>query len=100
MEIRQRRYFLKIAELGSFSRASQALHIAQPALSYQIGQLEGELGHLLLHRRHNGLPESTLSPNFHLSRFSEPILRPRDNDASQDDQHQSKQSLRRQPLAK
>jgi DNA-binding transcriptional LysR family regulator len=55
MEIRQLRYFLKIAELGSFSRASQMLHIAQPALSYQIAQLEGELGHSLLHRRHNGV---------------------------------------------
>lgn len=49
------RYFLKIAELGSFSRASQALHIAQPALSHQIAQLEGELGHALLHRRHHGV---------------------------------------------
>lgn len=55
MEIRQLRYFLKIAELGSFSRASQTLHIAQPALSHQIAQLEGELGHGLLHRRHNGV---------------------------------------------
>jgi LysR family transcriptional regulator, nitrogen assimilation regulatory protein len=55
MEIRQLRYFLKIAELGSFSRASQTLHVAQPALSHQIAQLEGELGHGLLHRRHNGV---------------------------------------------
>ena len=55
MEIRQLRYFLKIAELGSFSRASQTLHIAQPALSHQIAQLEAELGHSLLHRRHNGV---------------------------------------------
>ena len=55
MEIRQLRYFLKIADIGSLSRASQALHIAQPALSYQVAQLEGELGHSLLHRRHNGV---------------------------------------------
>ena len=55
MEIRQLRYFLKIAELGSFSRASQTLHVAQPALSHQIAQLDGELGHGLLHRRHNGV---------------------------------------------
>lgn len=55
MEIRQLRYFLRIAELGSFSRASLSLHIAQPALSHQIAQLEVELGHPLLHRRHNGV---------------------------------------------
>lgn len=55
MEIRQLRYFLKIAEIGSFSKASIALHIAQPALSQQIAQLEDELGHALLHRRHNGV---------------------------------------------
>jgi LysR family nitrogen assimilation transcriptional regulator len=55
MEIRQLRYFLRIAELGSFSRASVALHIAQPALSHQIAQLEAELGHALLHRRHHGV---------------------------------------------
>lgn len=55
MEIRQLRYFLKIAELGSFSKASLALHIAQPALSQQMARLENELGHPLLHRRHNGV---------------------------------------------
>lgn len=55
MEIRQLRYFVKIADSGSFSRASKVLHIAQPALSHQIAQLEAELGHALLHRRHNGV---------------------------------------------
>jgi LysR family transcriptional regulator, nitrogen assimilation regulatory protein len=55
VEIRQLRYFLRIAELGSFSRASQTLHVAQPALSHQIAQLEQELGHNLLHRRHSGV---------------------------------------------
>jgi len=55
MEIRQLRYFVKIADLGSMSRASAALHIAQPALSHQMTQLEDELGQPLLHRRHNGV---------------------------------------------
>ncbi|MBT2323903.1 LysR family transcriptional regulator [Variovorax paradoxus] len=55
MDIRQLRYFQRIAELGGFSRASLALHIAQPALSHQIARLEAELGHVLLHRRHNGV---------------------------------------------
>ncbi|MBX3609326.1 MAG: LysR family transcriptional regulator [Hydrogenophaga sp.] len=55
MELRQLKYFLKIAELGSFSKASLALHIAQPALSQRMAQLEGELGCALFHRRHNGV---------------------------------------------
>jgi LysR family transcriptional regulator, nitrogen assimilation regulatory protein len=50
MEIRQLRYFVRIADLGSFSRAAESLHVAQPALSQQIAQLETELGHPLLVR--------------------------------------------------
>lgn len=55
MELRQLRYFVKIAELGSISRAARALFVAQPALSQQIAQLEAELGQPLLLRRHNGV---------------------------------------------
>ncbi|WP_186510714.1 LysR substrate-binding domain-containing protein [Caenimonas sedimenti] len=55
MEFRQLRYFVSIADLGSVSRASRALHIAQPALSQQLAQLEAELGHALLLRRSSGV---------------------------------------------
>ncbi len=55
MELRQLRYFVKIAELGSLSRASRALHIAQPALSQQMAQLEAELGQQLLTRMSSGV---------------------------------------------
>lgn len=55
MEIRQFRYFVSIADLGSLSRASRALHIAQPALSQQMAQLEAELGQPLLVRRSSGV---------------------------------------------
>lgn len=55
MEIRQLRYFVRIADLGSVSRAAEALHVAQPALSQQIAQLEGELGQPLLVRRSTGV---------------------------------------------
>lgn len=55
MELRQFRYFIKIADLGSFSRASRALHIAQPALSQQIALLESELGQQLLLRDARGV---------------------------------------------
>lgn len=55
MEIRQLRYFVRITDAGSFSRASQVLHIAQPALSHQIMQLEDELNQQLFHRKHTGV---------------------------------------------
>ena len=50
MEFRQLRYFVKVAELRSFSEASKALFISQCTLSQQIKQLEEELGVELLVR--------------------------------------------------
>ena len=50
MEFRQLRYFVKVAELRSFSEASKALFISQSTLSQQIKQLEEELGVDLLVR--------------------------------------------------
>jgi LysR family nitrogen assimilation transcriptional regulator len=55
VELRQLRYFVRIAELGSLSRAAQVLHVAQPALSQHVAQLESELGHRLLVRRSTGV---------------------------------------------
>ena len=50
MELRQLKYFAKVAELKSFSKASKELFISQSALSQQIRQLEAELGTMLLVR--------------------------------------------------
>ncbi|WP_020200413.1 LysR substrate-binding domain-containing protein [Cupriavidus sp. WS] len=50
MEFKQLKYFVKIAELGNMTRASEVLCIAQPALSQQIANLEAEFGTRLLDR--------------------------------------------------
>ena len=49
------RYFQKIAEIGSLRKASQALKISQPSLSYTIKKIENELGTQLLHRSQKGV---------------------------------------------
>jgi DNA-binding transcriptional LysR family regulator len=51
MEIFQLRYFVTAARLLHFTRAAEALYVAQPSLSLQIGKLEAELGAPLFHRQ-------------------------------------------------
>jgi DNA-binding transcriptional LysR family regulator len=50
MDLRHARTFLTVAELGTVSKAALHLHIAQPALSRQIRDLESELGIKLFDR--------------------------------------------------
>ncbi|WP_436955651.1 LysR family transcriptional regulator [Staphylococcus sp. AS1337] len=50
MEIRQFNYFMTVAKLGSFTKASQQLHVSQPALSKTIKAFESELNVELLDR--------------------------------------------------
>lgn len=50
MELRQIRYFLKVAELLNFSEASKELFITQSTLSQQIRQLENEFDTILFER--------------------------------------------------
>lgn len=53
MELRHLRHFVAIAERLSFSKAAEALHLSQPALSRQIQSLEEELGCALFERLPN-----------------------------------------------
>ena len=56
----QLRYFVTVAEEGQMTRAAVKLHLAQPALSHAIAQLESELGIKLLERHARGV---TLTPD-------------------------------------
>lgn len=53
--LRQLRYFSKIIETGSITRAAEQLHIAQPALSLNMRQLEAAFHVALLQRHPRGV---------------------------------------------
>ena len=55
LDLRQLEYFVRVAELGSFTRASGVLNVAQPALSRQVRLLEVELRQNLLLRNGRGV---------------------------------------------
>lgn len=50
MELRQLKYFVKVADTLNFSEAAKVLCVTQSTLSQQVKQLEGELGTQLLIR--------------------------------------------------
>ncbi|GGM11482.1 LysR family transcriptional regulator [Streptomyces fumigatiscleroticus] len=55
MSLRQMEYFLTVVEEASFTRAAEALHVTQPALSHQIKALERSVGGALLERMPRGV---------------------------------------------
>jgi DNA-binding transcriptional LysR family regulator len=64
MELRQLRYFVAVAECGSFVAASQRLFIAQPALSVQIRALEEHVGQALFMRHRRGISLTEVGGRF------------------------------------
>jgi DNA-binding transcriptional LysR family regulator len=62
---RQLRYFVTVAEEGQMTRAAAKLHMAQPALSQAIAQLEAELGFTLFERHARGVTLTTAGEEFY-----------------------------------
>ena len=73
MDLRQLRYFVSVVRERSFSKASEKLHVAQPALSRHIQTLEQELGFELLIRTPRGV-ETTEAGRL-LKEKAEEVLR-------------------------
>jgi DNA-binding transcriptional LysR family regulator len=64
VEIRHLRYFVAVAEEGSFTGAARRVHITQQVLSTQIQQLETILGVRLLERSSRGASVTTAGASF------------------------------------
>jgi LysR family transcriptional regulator, nitrogen assimilation regulatory protein len=65
MQYRHLYYFLRIVEAGSFSQAARTIHVAQPALSQQIAELEASLGVPLLQRSARGVKPTAAGQKFY-----------------------------------
>ncbi len=74
MELRHLRYFIAVASNLNFSEASRRLHVAQPAISQTILDLEGELGVKLLSRNSRGV-ELTAAGNAFFAEAQGVMLR-------------------------
>ena len=73
MELRQLKYFVAIAEHGTFTKAASKVYVAQSALSHQLAQLEQEVGAVLFHRSRRGVELTEAGQVFHAHALS--ILR-------------------------
>jgi DNA-binding transcriptional LysR family regulator len=64
MDSRRLKHFVTVVEAGSIARAAQLLHIAQPALSVQMRQLEALAGCQLLSRSSRGVVPTETGVEF------------------------------------
>lgn len=55
VDARQLEYFLAVVDHGGFTRAADALHVTQPALSQAVRALERDLGARLFQRAGRGV---------------------------------------------
>src|SRR5262245_57422926 len=55
MDLRRLRLFLAVVDEGGFTAAAKAVHVAQPAVSLAVRELEAELGAPLLVRSRHGV---------------------------------------------
>jgi LysR family nitrogen assimilation transcriptional regulator len=67
MNLRTLKYFVAIADAGSFTGAASTIPIAQPALTRQMRELEVELGVQLLERRPRGVVLTAAGATFYAS---------------------------------
>lgn len=64
MDLKQLKYFVQVAELGSFAKASDVLDVPQPTLSRQVKALELSLRASLLHRNGRGVELTPMGVRF------------------------------------
>jgi DNA-binding transcriptional LysR family regulator len=81
LELRHLRYFVAVADAGTFTHAAERLFIAQPTLSQQIQRLEQIVGTPLLHRRRDGV--RLTAPGAVLLKAARDVLSAVDHAASQ-----------------
>ncbi|MDT4974024.1 MAG: hypothetical protein QOG22_4167 [Pseudonocardiales bacterium] len=81
LELRHLRYFVAVADAGTFTHAAERLFIAQPTLSQQIQRLEQIVGTPLLHRRRDGV--RLTAPGTVLLETARDVLSAVDHAASQ-----------------
>ena len=73
MDTRRLRYFVKIVDSGTITRAAESLHLAQPALSQHLNALESEFKQRLLIRSRNGVVPTSAGKSLY--RYAQGIIR-------------------------
>ncbi|MBC3986343.1 LysR family transcriptional regulator [Streptomyces sp. AC536] len=93
MRVEQLEYLAAVTRLGSLRRASEELHLSQPALSETLRNLERELGVVLLERRRSGARISDEGRELlpHIAEVLDAVDRLRQ---AADEQHQTSRRLR------
>ncbi len=65
--LRQLQIFETVVRLGGYTRAAQALHLSQPAVSMQIKKLNDSLGHTLLEKRDNQIQPTSVGIEVYIA---------------------------------